>query len=141
MHPVPLSAAPPKRMQPVNAHRITTAALAFVDANPHEPLTVMKLCLALKVSRTYLQRSFLEIYGVSPLAYLRMRRLNDARRALKAAQGTDVTVAEVAMGNGFFHCARFAKHYFQQFGELPSATLGRPSRPARTAPVPDGQTR
>jgi AraC family transcriptional regulator, ethanolamine operon transcriptional activator len=70
-----------------------------------------------------------------------MRRLNEARRALKAAHGTAVTVAEVAMGNGFFHFARFAKDYFQQFGELPSATLGRPGRPGRTAPVPGGQTR
>lgn len=122
------SAAPPKRMLPVNAHRITKAALAFIDDHPDEPLTVMNLCEALKVSRTYLQRSFLEIYGISPLAYLRMRRLNDARRALKIAQGTDVTVAEIAMRNGFFHFARFAQDYFQQFGELPSATLGRPAK-------------
>ena len=120
------SAAPPKRMLPVNAHRITKAALAFIDDNPDDPLTVMNLCEALKVSRTYLQRSFLQIYGISPLAYLRMRRLNDARRALKIGQGTDVTVAQIAMRNGFFHFARFAQDYFQQFGELPSSTLGRP---------------
>ncbi|WP_425511481.1 helix-turn-helix domain-containing protein [Pararobbsia alpina] len=72
-------------------------------------------------------------YGVSPLAYLRMRRLNSARRALNAAHGTDTTVAHIAMRWGFFHFARFSQDYFHQFGEFPSTTLGRSSR---TKPEP-----
>jgi transcriptional regulator GlxA family with amidase domain len=34
----------------------------------------------------------------------------------------------MAMKWGFFHLARFAKDYRDQFGELPSATLGMRTR-------------
>jgi AraC family transcriptional regulator, ethanolamine operon transcriptional activator len=117
----------------LNAHRITQAAQSLIESSVNEPLTVMRLCDELGVSRASLQRSFLQIYGVSPLAYLRMRRLNCARRDLKAAYGTSTTVAVIAMRWGFFHFARFSQDYFQQFGELPSATLGRS---VRTKPEP-----
>ena len=108
-----------------SAYRITQAAQALIESSPEEPLTVMTLCQGLGVSRASLQRCFLQIHGVAPLAYLRMRRLNCARRALKAARGTSVTVTAIAMHWGFFHFARFAQNYFDQFGELPSTTLGR----------------
>jgi AraC-like DNA-binding protein len=75
-----------------SAYRITQAAQALIESSPEEPLTVMTLCQDLGVSRASLQRCFLQIHGVAPLAYLRMRRLNCARRALKAARGTSVTV-------------------------------------------------
>lgn len=119
------SATRPFSPPPIGADRITQAAHALIDASPEEPLTVMALCEGLGVSRASLQRSFLEIYGVSPLAYLRMRRLNSARRTLRQAHGTGATVAAIAMRWGFFHFARFSRDYFQQFGELPSTTLGR----------------
>jgi AraC-like DNA-binding protein len=116
------------RALPVSAHRITKAAHALIEDSAAGPFTVMALCKELGVSRASLQRSFLQIYGVSPLAYLRMRRLNSARRALRTAQGSDLTVAAVAMRWGFFHFARFSQDYFHQFGELPSATLGGTGR-------------
>jgi len=121
-----------------SAYRITQAARALIESSPEEPLTVMTLCQGLGVSRASLQRCFLQIHGVAPLAYLRMRRLNCARRALKAARGTSATVTAIAMRWGFFHFARFAQDYFHQFGELPSTTLGRSSRtksePGRSRP-------
>ncbi len=111
-----------------SGYRITQAAQALIESRPDEPLTVMTLCQGLGVSRASLQRCFLQIHGVAPLAYLRMRRLNCARRALKVARGTSATVTAIAMHWGFFHFARFAQDYFHQFGELPSATLGRSGR-------------
>jgi AraC family ethanolamine operon transcriptional activator len=116
-----------------SAYRITQAAQAMIESSPEEPLTVMTLCEGLRVSRASLQRCFLQIHGVAPLAYLRMRRLNCARRALKAARGTTATVTAIAMHWGFFHFARFAQDYLRQFGELPSATLGRSGR-TKSAP-------
>jgi AraC family ethanolamine operon transcriptional activator len=116
-----------------SAYRITQAAQALIESSPEEPLTVMTLCQGLGVSRASLQRCFLQVHGVAPLAYLRMRRLNCARRALKAARGTSATVTAIAMHWGFFHFARFAQNYFDQFGELPSTTLGR-SRATKSEP-------
>lgn len=122
---------------PGNARRLTHAASALV-AEADTPLTVLDLCRALKVSRATLHRGFVEIYGLSPLAYLRMRRLNGARRALIAARGSNATVTAIATHWSFFHLARFARDYRNQFGELPSATLdvqapqlqGAPAAPA-----------
>jgi AraC family ethanolamine operon transcriptional activator len=127
------------RMPLGSAYRITQAAQALIESSPEEPLTVMTLCQGLSVSRASLQRCFLQIHGVAPLAYLRMRRLNCARCALKAARGTSATVTAIAMHWGFVHFARFAQDYFHQFGELPSTTLGRSGRtksePGRTFAV------
>jgi AraC-like DNA-binding protein len=89
-----------------SAYRITQAAQALIESSPEEPLTVMTLCQDLGVSRASLQRCFLQIHGVAPLAYLRMRRLNCARRALKAARGTNATVTAIAMHWEYFHFAR-----------------------------------
>lgn len=121
-------AATSSRMPWVNAQRITQAARDLIDASPGEPLTVMDLCHALHVSRATLQRCFVQVYGVPPLVYLRIRRLNSVRRALKAQRGSGATVTSVAMHWGFFHLARFAHDYQQQFGELPSETLGTAPR-------------
>jgi AraC family transcriptional regulator, ethanolamine operon transcriptional activator len=130
------SSAKSSRVPLVGAYRITRAAQALIESRDEEPLTIMTLCQELGVSRASLQRSFLNIYGVSPLAYLRMRRLNCARRALKAARGTGATVAAIAMNWGFFNFARFSRDYFLQFGELPSKTLGKSGRvkPATVTP-------
>ena len=105
---------------------VRRAHALLVDAD--RPLTVIDLCRELKVSRATLQRSFEQAYGIPPLAYMRMHRLNAARRALVAARGTAATVTSVAMNWGFFHLARFASDYRAQFGELPSATLAGTSR-------------
>ncbi|MFM0158758.1 helix-turn-helix domain-containing protein, partial [Paraburkholderia sediminicola] len=99
------STARSSQMPSGSAYRITQAAQALLESSPDEPLTVMTLCQGLGVSRASLQRSFLQIHGVAPLAYLRMRRLNCARRALKAARGTNATVTAIAMHWGFFHFA------------------------------------
>ncbi|CAG2137465.1 transcriptional regulator EutR [compost metagenome] len=120
----------------INMHRITQHARALIDSSPNEPWTVMTLCQALHVSRATLQRAFQRHYGMSPLAYLRIRRLNGARRALQAGRGTSATVSSVAMHWGFFHLSRFAQDYCQLFGELPSTTLGTQWPAASTAPIP-----
>lgn len=115
------------RLHTIGAHRITQRARELIEGSPHEPWTVMMLCQALHASRGTLQRAFMQIYGISPLAFLRLRRLNGARRALQAGRDTGTTVASIAMHWGFFHLSRFSRDYLRQFGELPSVTLG--SRP------------
>lgn len=110
-----------------NAHRIVRAAQDLISATD-DPLTVIRLCRELQVSRATLQRCFEQVYGIPPLVYLRMYRLNAVRRALMAARDTKATVTSLAMKWGFFHLARFAKDYREQFGELPSVTLRTPAQ-------------
>lgn len=108
----------------MGAYRLVKRASDLIEGRPDEPLTVLTLCEELHVSRGTLQRAFLQAYGISPLAFLRLRRLHGARRALQAGRSTGASVASVAMAWGFFHLSRFSQAYFLQFGELPSVTLG-----------------
>jgi len=65
--------------------------------------------------------------GLSPLEYIRMRRLNLARAALCKADRKNASVAAIARGHGFSEPGRFAGIYRALFGESPSATLMRNS--------------
>ena len=107
------------------AYRIAGVAREFIDAAKTEPLTVLDICRALNVSRRALQYSFIQIYRVPPLTYLRIVRLGRARRDLLEADGSDITVSRIAIHWGFYHLARFSQYYRQHFGELPSDTLRR----------------
>jgi AraC-like DNA-binding protein len=64
---------------------------------------------------------------MSPTQWLRLRRLNSARRELLSRTPTQTTVAEVAMHWSFWHLGRFSSSYRALFNELPSDTLKRAS--------------
>ena len=66
-----------------------------------------------------------EFLGVSPTRYLLLRRLNKARSALRRADPSMATVAEVARNHQFLELGRFAVTYRTTFGKSPSATLQR----------------
>jgi AraC family ethanolamine operon transcriptional activator len=99
-------------------------AREFVMRNIDQPLQIVDVCRALGVSRRALQYSFQDVLNVSPVAYLRLVRLNGARRDLVNASKT-LQVKEVAARWGFWHLSRFSAEYKQMFGELPSQTLRR----------------
>ena len=54
-----------------------------------------------------------------------LRRLKQARIALREADPTTANVAEIARACGFTELGRFAGVYQSAFGETPSATLRR----------------
>jgi AraC-like DNA-binding protein len=81
------------------------------------------LCAATGVSERTLQQVFLEFYGVSPLQYLKLRRLNLARQCLRDGTPEHTRVTGVALDCGFWELGRFAADYKALFGESPSHTL------------------
>ena len=87
-----------------------------------ETVTVADLCINVRVSRRTLQYSFQDVYGVTPVQYLRAMRLNSVRRELKHVNAPRTTVADIAARWGFFHLSHFATDYAQMFGERPSET-------------------
>lgn len=92
-----------------------------------EPVTIADLCIKVRVSRRTLQYSFQDVYGVTPVQFLRAMRLNAVRRELKLADPAQSTVADIAARWGFFHLSHFATDYARMFGERPSETHKRPS--------------
>jgi AraC family ethanolamine operon transcriptional activator len=90
---------------------------------PDETVNLLELAQIAGVPLRQLQQGFKTYTGMSPAQWLRLRRLNGARRELLNSTGT--TVAEVAMNWSFWHLGRFSNSYRALFKELPSETLKR----------------
>ena len=79
---------------------------------------------AAHVSWSTLDRAFREQFGLTPKQYIVALRLNRVRCRLVEG-GSNHTVSEIALAEGFTHFGRFSADYKTMFGELPSATLQR----------------
>jgi AraC-like DNA-binding protein len=95
----------------------------FVYANPGQRYSMHEISAMLGVSdRTLLSCCKVHL-GMGPLRYLRLRRMQLVRRALRDGEPGMTSVSEVAGRYGFEQLGRFARDYRAQFGELPSVTL------------------
>ena len=103
-------------------HRLFHDALDIIKDNICEELTVGKLCEELTASRRTLEYVFNENIKMSPARYIRALRLNNIRREILSMQPE--TLGDIAAKWGIWHLGRFAKDYYQLFGELPSETKG-----------------
>ncbi|WP_129645173.1 helix-turn-helix domain-containing protein [Peristeroidobacter agariperforans] len=102
-------------------------ARQYIDEHLERPLTLGAVCQASYSSPRALEYGFREIFGVSPIAYLRCARLSRVRRELHGSAYTSGRITQLAMKWGFWHLSQFSKDYYDLFGELPSVTLGRAS--------------
>jgi AraC family transcriptional regulator, ethanolamine operon transcriptional activator len=115
---------------PTREDRLTYACRAdvvrrshdLVLAHPEQPVSIMDLCTALRVSRRTIQNSFQSVTQMNPLAYLRAVRLAQVRRLLTTTTQDDVPIREAALRWGFSNLGHFASDYKDHFGELPSQT-------------------
>jgi AraC family ethanolamine operon transcriptional activator len=113
---------PPGRSLPARRQVLARRAEEFIRGRIDAPIALSDVCDWVGASERSLHLGFMERFGMSPMAYLKVLRLNRVRRQLRdAAPGTSVT--DVAMGSGFSHLGRFATDYGRFFGEWPSATL------------------
>ena len=97
------------------------AAVDFMRAHMHEPLTLVEIAEAAGISERSLQQGFRTFRGTPPLAYLRDLRLQQAHAELSLAENT-LPVSEVALKWGFTHMGRFAANYQSVYGRSPSET-------------------
>jgi len=100
-------------------------AAAFIENNADRPLTVADIAEAARLSVRGLQLGFQRGFGITPMAYLRMVRLEAARADLLAADAADEHVATIARRWAFANPGRFAALYRDRFNERPTDTLRR----------------
>jgi len=105
--------------------RIVRRAEAFFKCHVGEPVSIGQLSSIAGVSERSLRNAFNDVYTTSPKRYLRLWQLHQVRRALRAADGQEATVTDVATFHGFYELGRFAGEYKALFGEAPSQTLHR----------------
>lgn len=97
----------------------------YIEEHLHEPLSISDIAETTNVNARTLFHAFKRFHGVTPMAYLKMRRLKNVHKQLLAAEPNTTTVTEIATEWGFFHLGRFSADYKSIFKELPSETLKR----------------
>jgi AraC family ethanolamine operon transcriptional activator len=102
---------------------IVSEARDYVLANRERAVNVPELCERLHVSRRTLQYCFQDVLGMAPATYLRVIRLNGARRDLCDGGRKPRSVQDVAAAWGFWHLSQFATDYRKLFGVRPSEAL------------------
>jgi AraC-like DNA-binding protein len=94
----------------------------YIHGNVHLSITLEDLARHAGCGYRTLQIAFNDIYGMSPMAYVKSVRLSRAHKDILCAQ-EGVTVMDIAGKWGFTHMGRFANMYKHQYGVSPSHTL------------------
>jgi len=97
-------------------------AVKWIRAHLTEPVPVETLAGIASMSVSSFHRHFKAVTGLSPLAYHKQMRLQEARRRLVAEPGA---VASVAFSVGYESASQFSREYTRQFGMPPARDAAR----------------
>lgn len=111
-----------KTQRMIHADHIRRAE-EYIEQSLCQPFSLADLSAAAGINIRSLSRKFQERFGMSPMAFVKRRRLEKVRDELRAFDPEDVTVNTIALQYGFHHLSQFAKDYKEAFGEYPSGTL------------------
>lgn len=95
----------------------------YIRAHAEEPISLTDLIEVSGVSARSLHAGFRRFRDSTPMGYLKNHRLSLARSALQKGAEKGVSVTDVALACGFTHLSKFARDYFERYGERPSTTL------------------
>ncbi len=91
--------------------------LGLIARDYVRPLTIRGLASAAGLSPSRFQAAFREVFGVSPMAYVRNHRLEQGRLLLSS---TDLTAGQVAARAGYRDAFHFSRHFKRRFGVSPT---------------------
>jgi len=95
---------------------------AFMWDNVEEPLTLERICKEMHCGVRALIYAFKDVYGVGPMTYWKVRRLNAAHRKLRTSGG-NTAILEIAADFGFWHMGHFSSDHKHMFGMTPSQAI------------------
>ncbi|SHK45942.1 AraC-type DNA-binding protein [Pseudonocardia thermophila] len=114
------------RPAPSRTRRIINEVADYVEAHLGERITMEMISQNVHLSVRAIQQAFHDELGISPIAFIKERRLSRVRDELLDAMPSDgVTVTAVAERWGFHHLGSFSVEYRKRWGESPSETLRR----------------
>jgi AraC-like DNA-binding protein len=113
-----------ERIARTQAISAVVAACQIVDKRFPAAITLSELARRCRVSQRTLEYGFQQVYGTTPMAFIRSQRLTRNRtELLRAAART--SISETARKCGFTHMGQYSRDYRRLFGETPSLTLAR----------------
>jgi AraC family transcriptional regulator, ethanolamine operon transcriptional activator len=110
-----------KRKQP-HRQAMVAAAETYMWSHIYDDICLQEICRGINCGARTLINYFHSLYGMGPIRYLKILRLNRVREALRA-RTRSVTIFNVAADYGFWHMGHFSTQYRALFGETPSQTL------------------
>jgi len=118
------SQASPEPSRHLNRQVIVRKAEEFIRTHLCNPPSILELCEFTGAGRRALFYAFNDLIGLSPIAYLKTARLQEARRRIMASDQQHC-VQLVASDLNFTHFGQFSIDYARHFGESPSHTSKR----------------
>ncbi len=92
----------------------------FLKSHLQEQFQVSTVAHVAGDSERTLERLFMSNLGMTPSAYLRVRRLQQARKELAKVSASNKSISQIALDQGFTHFGRFSMAYREFFGHSPS---------------------
>ena len=99
---------------------VASKALRFIEANLFEPLELSEIARKAGGSISTLSRRFKAETGMTPYAYIKDRRLEEARRLLERGEHG---VGDIALLVGYENFGSFSEAFKEKYGKPPSAFL------------------
>lgn len=115
---------------------LAEAGRAYIEAHLFEPLKVSAIARACHASESTLLRAFRDELGVTPAAYQRQRRLDEALLLLESG---GLTASEVATRVGYGDLPAFTVAFQRRFGVPPSAARAEALASRRDRLPPHGE--
>lgn len=102
--------------------RAVARAIAHIEAHFRESLTLGCIATAAHVSKFHFARLFRREVRMSPMQYVRWRRILEARRMIRAGE---VPLSLVATGLGYFDQSHFSRAFRAATGLTPHQYASR----------------
>ncbi len=107
------------------------AIVGLMTDHLEDTLSMDELATAAGYSRRHIERLFVTSLGMTPAAYYRKLRLDQARNLLST---TDMSLMEIAVATGFDTVSHLSKAFRARFGCPPSRIGHRRRKPTTVAP-------
>lgn len=108
---------------PPSSRTVVRIVEEYVDANANGPIVADDLARLTGVSVKSIDAAFRQHRQTTPLAFLRQRRLQRARRML--LEDSSIPISQVTHAAGFLRLDSFLSTYFKTFKESPAETRRR----------------
>jgi len=117
--------SPTELSENVGRIRVAKIAQQYLEAHYQESVHIEDLCRVTGVGARTMQRYFRKYFDMPVSTYLKILRLDSARRELRTTHSSEGTVTDIAMSNGCTHLGRFSVEFRERFGESPHVALDR----------------